>query len=133
MANGTIAFDTLQTSGQISGTAKSLDTDYVVNGSGKVWSNIDQTGQSVRDSFNSSGVTDNGIGRSEVAFSNNMNNDDYVVSGIMKDGSGYNDDTGLSADFAGAMTTSAFEVFCHHAATANDANFALMIIHGDLA
>jgi len=33
MANGTIAFDTLSTSGQISGTAKSLDTDFVVNGS----------------------------------------------------------------------------------------------------
>ena len=30
MANGTIAFDTLSTSGQITGTAKSLDTDYVV-------------------------------------------------------------------------------------------------------
>jgi hypothetical protein len=36
MANGTIAFDTLQTSGQITGTAKSVDTDYVVNGSAKV-------------------------------------------------------------------------------------------------
>ena len=108
-------------------------TTTTVQGLGKVWSNIDQTGQSVRDSFNSSGVTDNGTGRSEVAFSNNMNNDHYVVSGISKDGSGYNDDTGLSADFAGAITTSAFEVFCHHDATANDANFALMIVHGDLA
>jgi len=29
MANGTIAFDTLSTSGQISGTAKSVDTDYL--------------------------------------------------------------------------------------------------------
>ena len=32
MANGTIAFDTLQTSGQIIKTTKSVDTDYVVNG-----------------------------------------------------------------------------------------------------
>jgi hypothetical protein len=30
MANGTIAFDTLQTSGQIRGTAKSVDSDYLV-------------------------------------------------------------------------------------------------------
>ena len=29
MANGTIAFDTLSTSGQITGTAKSVDTDYL--------------------------------------------------------------------------------------------------------
>ena len=41
MANGTIAFDTLSTSGQITGTAKSLDTDYVVNGSAKSWVNND--------------------------------------------------------------------------------------------
>ena len=39
MANGTIAFDTLSTSGQITGTAKSVDTDYVVNGSAKAWLN----------------------------------------------------------------------------------------------
>ena len=38
MANGTIAFDTLSTSGQITGTAKSVDTDYVVSGSSKLWS-----------------------------------------------------------------------------------------------
>ena len=36
MANGTIAFDTLSTSGQITGTAKSLDTDYFVSGIAKV-------------------------------------------------------------------------------------------------
>ena len=35
MANGTIAFDTLSTSGQITGTAKSVDTDYIVKGSAK--------------------------------------------------------------------------------------------------
>ena len=41
MANGTIAFDTLQTSGQITGTAKSVDTDYVVNGSANSLGQID--------------------------------------------------------------------------------------------
>jgi hypothetical protein len=30
MANGTIAFDTLTTSGQIDGTARSIDTDYLL-------------------------------------------------------------------------------------------------------
>ena len=38
MANRTIAFDTLQTSGQITGTAKSVDTDYLASGI-KVWIN----------------------------------------------------------------------------------------------
>ena len=40
MANGTIAFDTLQTSGQIDGTARSIDTDYLLNGSGKTIGSI---------------------------------------------------------------------------------------------
>jgi hypothetical protein len=37
MANGTIAFDTLSTSGQIDGTARSIDTDYLLHmGTNKV-------------------------------------------------------------------------------------------------
>ena len=43
MANGTIAFDTLSTSGQITGTAKSVDTDYVVSGGAKTWFVYDQS------------------------------------------------------------------------------------------
>ena len=43
MANGTIAFDTLSTSGQISGTAVSVDTDYLAYGSAKVWYLFDGT------------------------------------------------------------------------------------------
>ena len=64
MANGTIAFDTLSTSGQISGTAKSLDTDYVVNGSAKCWVNFDGTasGAAARGSFNLASMTDSGTG-----------------------------------------------------------------------
>lgn len=73
MANGTIAFDTLQTSGQITGTAKSLDTDYVVNGSAKAWINMDGTGTiSNRDSYNISGITDGGTGVYTVTISNDM-------------------------------------------------------------
>ena len=64
MANGTIAFDTLQTSGQITGTAKSVDTDYVVNGSAKAWINFDGTasGAAARGSFNLASMTDSSTG-----------------------------------------------------------------------
>ena len=64
MANGTIAFDTLQTSGQISGTAKSVDTDYVVNGSAKAWINFDgsASGAAARGSFNLASMTDTSTG-----------------------------------------------------------------------
>ena len=60
MANGTIAFDTLQTSGQITGTAKSVDTDYVVNGSAKSWnsaSNAAVTEESFNQGFQSSFIS----------------------------------------------------------------------------
>jgi hypothetical protein len=92
MANGTIAFDTLQTSGQITGTAKSVDTDYVVNGSAKAWVNFDGTasGAAARDSFNVSGMTDNSTGNYTVTYSANFNNtNNSPVTGA--GGSGYTD------------------------------------------
>ena len=67
MANGTIAFDTLQTSGQIDGTAKSLDTDYILNGSPKLGS-ITTVPCCNRDSFNISSITDDGTGDYTVTY-----------------------------------------------------------------
>ena len=107
----------------------------------KCWANIDMASstQAFRDSFNTSGVTDNGSGRSEISFSNNFNNDDYAGAGINKDGSDYNDVANIACDFSGAMSTSAFEVFTTHGgasannASGNDSNFAQVMIAGDLA
>jgi len=73
MANGTIAFDTLQTSGQITGTAKSLDTDYVVNGSAKAWCRWSLSDQSAAiGSFNIGSITDSGTGVGTLNLSNNF-------------------------------------------------------------
>ena len=81
MANGTIAFDTLQTSGQITGTAKSVDTDYVVNGSAKCWINFNGTGTiATRDSFNVSSITDNGTGIFTVTINNDFANVNYSAT-----------------------------------------------------
>jgi len=81
MANGTIAFDTLQTSGQITGTAKSVDTDYVVNGSAKAWAHTDGSSgtPSLQDSFNMSSITDMATGRYQHFFTNTMVNNNYAV------------------------------------------------------
>ena len=81
MANGTIAFDTLSTSGQISGTAKSLDTDYVVNGSVKAWVNCDgeAAGAAARDSFNVGSMTDNSTGNHTITTSSAFANDDFAT------------------------------------------------------
>ena len=71
MANGTIAFDTLQTSGQITGTAKSVDTDYVLNGSAKHFCHHDG-GTTIDVSFNTASLTDNGTGDYTCTFTNNL-------------------------------------------------------------
>jgi|TARA_A100001015_G_scaffold299602_1_gene383842 hypothetical protein len=79
MANGTIAFDTLQTSGQITGTAKSLDTDYVVNGSAKAWCHWNQDStQTIRDSLGISSLDDDGVGDSFLNYTNAMSDANYV-------------------------------------------------------
>ena len=81
MANGTIAFDTLQTSGQITGTAKSVDTDFVVNGSAKCWCHSDNTSTpSIDDSFNVGSITDNGNADFSWNWTNNMANAHYIFT-----------------------------------------------------
>ena len=82
MANGTIAFDTLQTSGQITGTAKSVDTDYVVNGVNKIWVDLDGTGTiAIDDSLNCASATDNSTGNYTVTYTNNMASATYSPTG----------------------------------------------------
>ena len=89
MANGTIAFDTLQTSGQIESrtTGLSIDTDYLVHGSNKGWSNILYTSAApgIQDSLNASSVADTTAGEYTVTLSNNMVNDDYVCVSNQQD------------------------------------------------
>ena len=80
MANGTIAFDTLQTSGQITGTAKSLDTDYVVNGSAKAWAEIAIGGASLPNSFNFSSIDDDGTGEYGLNYTNAMASANYSAN-----------------------------------------------------
>ena len=86
MANGTIAFDTLSTSGQISGTAKSLDTDYVVSGSAKAFHGYgDQAAGTLNassETLNISSYEDTGTGRSRLNISNAMSvSSTYAVIG----------------------------------------------------
>ena len=88
-------------------------------------------------SFNISGITDNGTGRTDIAFTNNFSAAAYSVVGLNKDGSGYND-VATIANSAGTYTTGAFEIFCCHSASdgsgsANDATAAMTAYFGDLA
>ncbi len=134
MANGTIAFDTLSTSGQITGTAKSLDTDYVVNGSAKAWWTLNGTGTiAPRDSFNVSSFDDVTTGTYDANYTNTMADGNYSFQGT----------TGIASNTA--------YVFAYHTSTApsttdirfgcetsnnvtlQDQSYVFGTIHGDLA
>ena len=108
MANGTIAFDTLSTSGQITGTAKSVDTDYVVSGSAKAFLTYDNAG-TIQDSLNMGSVTDSGTGNYVTVFTNNLSNALYVTAGTTIGGNG-NQSVLDSHQTAGVKTTTGYEV-----------------------
>ena len=80
MANGTIAFDTLSTSGQISGTAKSVDTDYLASGSAKMVINYDQIENSIMSSLNVASVSDDATGKFTITFTASKTDINYSPS-----------------------------------------------------
>ena len=131
MANGTIAFDTLQTSGQIDGTARSIDTDYLLNGSAKCWINYDATASSdyTRDSFNVSSTSDNGTGEHDVSFSNVMGNVNFTSVT-----NGHRDDNQSISTFQyGDATKFRFKLNAFSSGTNTDSDSAFAAIFGELA
>ena len=104
MANGTIAFDTLSTSGQISGTAVSVDTDYLAYGSARAWCHLDlNTENTIDDSFNNSSITDSSTGRFLVTNSSAMASISYIITASAWNGA--NDEYGRMISPALARTT----------------------------
>ena len=134
MANGTIAFDTLSTSGQISGTAKSLDTDYLAYGSAKAWFHIDNGAAStiaLGDSFNaanSSGITDGGTGIYNFNFGSNMANANYSLTMGSQAASGFPDKPQINS-----QATGSFQCRQGHASGVVDAAIYNATVNGDLA
>jgi len=60
----------------------SVATSVVFNGSAKAWVNLDGDGTiSIRDSYNTSGATDNGTGDYTFSWSSNMSNINYMSTG----------------------------------------------------
>ena len=134
MANGTIAFDTLQTSGQIDGTAKSVDTDYVVNGSARAWCHLDlNTENTIDDSFNNSSITDSSTGRFLVTNSSAMASISYIITASAWNGT--NDQYGRMISPALARTTTVAKLAATDSVdrTLQDYQDVDVITHGDLA
>jgi len=60
----------------------SVGMSYVAEGTAKCWCSLNGTGTiSVRDSFNTSSITDHGSGVYSTNINSNMNNDGYVPTG----------------------------------------------------
>ncbi len=58
----------------------SIATSFVAGGSAKAWANIDGTGTvNLRDSFNTSGITDVAAGVYTTSISSNLANTNYVT------------------------------------------------------
>jgi hypothetical protein len=78
---GTIIADTLTHS-----TAGSVTTDYVVNGSAKMWCIFNGTGTvAILDSINSASLTDNGTGNYQVNYTTTFSSADNYVSTMSAD------------------------------------------------
>ena len=128
MANGTIAFDTLQTSGQITGTARSLDTDYVVNGSAKSWANYGASGTTFNDSFNASGAVDNGTGNYTISYTNNFSNANNTPQ------MSSTDVTEVGAESQADITASSVKIRTHNSeGTVRDRDYVGLTVFGELA
>ena len=56
----------------------SIATSFVAGGSAKCWGDYDQDSPSIKDSFNTSSVTDNSTGQYFPQFTNNMGSVNYA-------------------------------------------------------
>ena len=115
----------------------SIATNFVANGSAKVWSNLNGTGTiALRDSFNVGSATDQGTGDYTINFTNNMNNDDYSVSANAGDSSksypricacGTTADSGFATSSHGILSQRPDNY------ANDDMEFVVSSVHGDLA
>ena len=137
VAHGTIAFDTLTTSDQVkTSTEKSLDTSYVYNGSSKCWVNLIGTGTAaINDSFNTSGITDNGTGEYTISIANDFSAVNYSLTTGVRGVSGTSQAIAV-IDIDTPPLVGAFKVTTKQSGSAQNAMDCPLInctTHGDLA
>ena len=135
MANGTIAFDTLSTSGQITGTAKSVDTDYLASGVNKAWVFISsQASATIGTSLNVASATDGGTGLTSITLTNAFSSTN--ISGTVGHGNNSisNPGTNLNAH-TGTDSSSSYGIEVARADTNANADTGGISLHltGDLA
>tara|TARA_Y100000114_G_scaffold139999_1_gene144501 strand:- start:308 stop:694 length:387 start_codon:yes stop_codon:yes gene_type:complete len=128
MAFGTLAFDTLSVSGVITGTAKSVDADYLATGSAKAFHGFgDQASGALNGNsktLNISSYEDTGTGRSRLNMTNAMS----VALGYMVVGSTQTYTYGVFA-----VTASQYEVGAVNSGGSYADGTTHAVVMGDLA
>ena len=132
-----IKYDSDTTAMIVSSTGGGAGT--VPQGLAKWWCTVIQVSNTIKDSFNISGTTDTGTGRTQYGYTNNMANDGYSVVGTSRDGGGYNDVMNVNCCTDSTYSSSQVELFHTNTNTdgtgnPNDTNGPLWAVaHGDLA
>ena len=110
-------------------------TTNLQQGLGKAWCHWTQVStQTIRDSFNISGITDTGTGKTTLSINNDMSNDDWAGSMYQNgaNGTGTGDwDNNYAGGFISRATGSVAIV--GYASSLVDAGLVDVIILGDLA
>ena len=108
----------------VTGEGTSAETN-LQQGLAKAWGHITQTStQSLDDSFNVSGITDAGTGKTTVAISNDMASVNYSVSGSNTQ----------ECTVPVSIAAGSYEQRClAHDGSLSDASDLCITIHGDLA
>ena len=112
-------------------------TTSVIQGLAKAWISMNGTGTiAVRDSFNMTGITDQGVGLTTVTIANNMGSAEYSLSGAS--GTFVNNSDNVRLGFsteAEAPTSTLFRTVTREANDDNnrDVTYSFAQVFGDLA
>jgi len=126
---GKIVADTLEHS-----TAGSIATNYVVEGSAKVWNCFNASGTiTLRDSLNVASLTDNGTSNFDTNLTSSFTNDDYSFQGAV----GIH--AGAALQFVGGANATAKDTgqygirSSNHTGSFGDSDDYMTVAHGELA
>ena len=124
---------TLNVSNITDGTT-TVGTSYVVNGSAKAWANLSGFGTiALRDSFNTSSVTDHAVGVYGFDFTSAMNSADYKMH-LDRAANGSTNPNYVMVGHSSYYSTSGFRSFTNGATGgAVDSDYVFAGIDGDLA
>jgi len=131
---------TLEVSNLNDGTT-TVATTYITNGSAKAWVNFNGTGTvAIRESHNTSSITDDGAGVYSPVFASNLANADYAISGTAMFSTSVNAHFVSHGNNSGAggtlPTSSGFKIrtlYVTTSANAQDCTIVGLSINGDLA